>query len=86
VPDRLVVDLGTDGQAAVVWWREGEIPEEVSRRPLAWPLDGDALEDLRWYLEDYLLAPYGVWQEQGPAPPIISRNISRTTWKRAFPA
>ena len=39
----------------------------VSRAPLAWPLDGDALEDLRWYLEDYLLAPYGVWEERGPA-------------------
>jgi hypothetical protein len=30
------------------------------RAPLAWPLGGGALEDLRWYLEDYLLAPFGV--------------------------
>ena len=27
----------------------------------------DALEDLRWYLEDYLLAPFGVWEDRGPA-------------------
>jgi hypothetical protein len=25
------------------------------------------LEDLRWYLEDYLSAPFGVWEEHGPA-------------------
>ena len=67
MPDRLVVDLSADGQAAVLRWAEGEVPEEVSREPLAWPLDGEALEDLRWYLEDYLQAPYGVWGERGPA-------------------
>ena len=48
-------------------WRDGELPQEVSRAPLPWPLDGDALEDLRWYLEDYLRAPYGVWEDRGPA-------------------
>ena len=46
-------------------WRRA--PEEVSRAPLVWPLDADALEDLRWYLEDYLLAPFGVWEDRGPA-------------------
>ena len=34
---------------------------------LAWPLDDDALEDLRWYLEDYLRAPFGVYEDRGPA-------------------
>jgi hypothetical protein len=48
VPDRLVVDLGGDGQAAVMSWPDGGMPEEVSRAPLAWPLDEDALEYLRW--------------------------------------
>ena len=48
-------------------WPDGGLPEEVSRAPLAWPLDADALEDLRWYLEDYLLAPFGVWEDRGPA-------------------
>lgn len=67
MPDRLLVDLGGDGQVAVSSWPENGLPEEVSRAPLAWPLDDDALEDLRWYLEDYLLAPYGVWEERGPA-------------------
>jgi hypothetical protein len=67
VADRLLVDLGGDGQAAVLLWPDGGLPEEVSRAPLAWPLNADALEDLRWYLEDYLLAPFGVWEDHGPA-------------------
>jgi tetratricopeptide (TPR) repeat protein len=67
VPDRLLVDLGGDGQATVQRWPDGEFPQEVSRAPLAWPLDANAMEDLRWYLEDYLLAPYGVWEDHGPA-------------------
>ncbi|HXL93554.1 MAG TPA: tetratricopeptide repeat protein [Streptosporangiaceae bacterium] len=65
--ERLLVDLSGDGRAGVMWWPEGESPEEVSREPLLWPLGKDALEDLRWYLEDYLLAPFGVWEDRGPA-------------------
>ena len=67
MPDRLVVDLEAGGHAKVLSWLDGGLPEEVARAPLTWPLDADALEDLRWYLEDYLLAPYGVWEDRGPA-------------------
>src|ERR1700722_14412911 len=67
LPDRLLVDLDIDGKARVSSWPDGGLPEEVARAPLAWPLNADALEDLRWYLEDYLLAPYGVWEDRGPA-------------------
>ena len=67
MPDRLLVDLGNDGQAEVLAWPDEGMPERVSRAPLAWPLDGAVLEDLRWYLEDYLLAPFGVWEDRGPA-------------------
>jgi tetratricopeptide (TPR) repeat protein len=67
LPDRLLVDLGGGGRAVVSSWPDGGLPEEVARAPLAWPLDAPALEDLRWYLEDYLLAPYGVWEDRGPA-------------------
>ena len=67
MPDRLLVDLGDDGRVGVLSWPAGGLPEDVSRGDLEWPLDGDALEDLRWYLEDYLLAPFGVWEERGPA-------------------
>ncbi len=67
MPDRLLVDLGGGGEATVLWWPDGGLPEEVSRAQAGWPLDGDALEELRWYLEDYLLAPFGVWEDRGPA-------------------
>ena len=67
LPDRLLVDLGSDGQAEVLVWPDGGLPEPVSRVPLGWPLDAGALDDLRWYLEDYLLAPFGVWEDRGPA-------------------
>jgi tetratricopeptide (TPR) repeat protein len=67
VPDRLLVDLGGDGWASVLSWPDGGLPGKVSREPLTWPLDAGALEDLRWYLEDYVLAPFGVWEDRGPA-------------------
>ena len=67
LPDRLLVDLSGDGQATVSSWPDGELPREVSRGALSWPLDEEALEELRWYLEDYLQAPYGVWEDAGPA-------------------
>jgi hypothetical protein len=67
VPDRLLVDVGVDGWVKVSSWPENAAPELVARAPLEWPLDGEALEDLRWYLEDYLLAPFGVWDDRGPA-------------------
>lgn len=59
MPDRLVVDLGTDDQVMVQTWLDGELPEPVARAPLACQLDGQALEDLHWYLEDYLQTPFG---------------------------
>src|SRR3954451_13896795 len=31
------------------------------------PLTAEELEDLRWYVEDYLRAPYAVWEERGQA-------------------
>jgi hypothetical protein len=65
MPDRLIVDLGTDGLATIGVEPGGDLYERVSQASLAWPLDADVLEDLRWYLEDYLLAPFGVG---GPWP------------------
>ncbi|HXP18397.1 MAG TPA: hypothetical protein VN840_02010, partial [Streptosporangiaceae bacterium] len=64
--DRLVVDAGGDGRVRVEWAPEGGLQETVTEVPLEWPLDGEALEDLRWYLEDYLRAPFGVYEERGP--------------------
>jgi hypothetical protein len=79
LPDRLLVDLGADGQAAVASWPESELPQEVSRAPLAWPLDADALEDLRWYLEDYLLVRTKM-HRCGHSPSAPLRSSLLTTW------
>lgn len=66
VTDRLLVDVTGDGNVSVSPWLSDQMPEP-SGPPgtLVWPLDDEALADLRWYLEDYLRAPYGVYQERG---------------------
>ena len=38
------------------------------------PLSKEELEDLRWYLETYLTAPYAVWEERGKS---MEGDISR---------
>ena len=63
--DRLLVDL-SDRLVKVSQWPDDGLPEQVSESEFVWPLDDVALEDLRWYLEDYLRAPFGVWEERGP--------------------
>jgi tetratricopeptide (TPR) repeat protein len=62
----LLVELGASGKVTVGSWLDGELPGLGEASDLAWPLDEDALEDLRWYLEDYLRAPFGVYGERGP--------------------
>ncbi|MFJ4091341.1 tetratricopeptide repeat protein [Kitasatospora sp. NPDC089913] len=62
------MDLHTDGRLLVAEWPSGEASPAPAvdsgwlRRPL-----GDApMEDLRWYLEDYLRTPLGPYGERGP--------------------
>lgn len=67
VTDRLLIDLADDGQVTVSVLGDvaGGLPEAVVPFPLVWPWDAGDAEELRWYLEDYLRAPYGVYQERG---------------------
>jgi tetratricopeptide (TPR) repeat protein len=64
---RLVVDLGADGRVSVGTWPDRDLHGGAAGEPfeLGWHLDDDALDDLRWYLEDYLRAPFGVYGERG---------------------
>ena len=66
--DRLLVELAADRRVSVIPWLEGELPSGAAGEPaeLAWPLDSDGLDELRWYLEDYLRAPFGVYESRGP--------------------
>lgn len=64
--DRLLLDVSSDGMVSLQEWPTGEFPNPVGRvAPLAWPLGRADLEELRWYLEDYLEAPFGVYEERG---------------------
>lgn len=65
--DRLVVDVRTDGRVGVsVRWDGVDVAEAVGE-PVEWasPLGATELEELRWYLEDYLRAPFAVYEERG---------------------
>src|SRR5258705_164874 len=57
---------GDGWNVSVGIWPEGRSLEAISRASLKWPLDETALADLRWYLEEYLRAPFGVWEDRGP--------------------
>jgi len=64
---RLFVQELADGRVGVTLQRAGQAFAEPAGEPVAFasPLDEKACEDLRWYLEDYLLAPYAVYEEHG---------------------
>lgn len=66
MPTRLIVQE-TDGTVQVLLQREGQVlPEPAGPAvPFASPLTPREREDLRWYLEDYLEAPYAVYQDRG---------------------
>ncbi len=65
MPDRLLVDLGLDGRVSVGTWLDGELPTTGAPCELTWPLDDDALEDLRWYLEDSGRRHRSCWGSHG---------------------
>ncbi|MFL6077252.1 MAG: tetratricopeptide repeat protein [Mycobacteriales bacterium] len=65
--DRLLVDVDTAGLVSVSALLDGELPGlAAAATELACPLDAGDVEDLRWYLEDYLRAPFGVYGDRGP--------------------
>jgi hypothetical protein len=66
VADRLLVDVAADGWVSVSRWLDGEYPSPVGEpATLVCPLGGEELEDLRWYVEDYLRAPFAVYEQRG---------------------
>jgi hypothetical protein len=64
---RLKVEELSDGQVTVSLQRPGQAYFETAGGPVPFssPLGEDEREDLRWYLEDYLIAPYAVYEERG---------------------
>lgn len=78
--DRLLVDLGAEGRVSVSALWADELPISTGEPvEINWPLDNGELSGLRWYLEDYLRAPFGVYEERGPR---IAGEVD--TWGRAL--
>ena len=68
MPARLVLQE-SQGTLQVLYQPEGQVLPEAAGlpEPFAFPLSTEELEDLRWYLEDYLRAPYAVYEDRGQA-------------------
>jgi hypothetical protein len=64
---RLTVMEQADGRVAVAVQRSGQIYPEAVGDAVAFvsPFGVAEREDIRWYLEDYLIAPYAVYEERG---------------------
>ena len=77
---RLLVDLAVDGRVTVSTLADaaGGLPEPGESFALDWSLDAAEVEHLRWYLEDYLRAPYGVYEQRGEH---VAQRL--TGWGRA---
>lgn len=83
---RLVVDLTDQDQVVVSTWHAGELaPSPIGEPyPVQVPLDEQALEDLRWYVEDYLRVPYGVYKQRGPQVAARIRDWGQTLFEALF--
>ncbi len=66
---RLTIEELSDDRVRVGLRRSGQDFEEGSAEPVAFasPLGAADREDLRWYLEDYLTAPFAVYEQRGQA-------------------
>jgi tetratricopeptide (TPR) repeat protein len=82
-----VVDLSGNGTAAVVPWPEGEAQgSATSPFAVAWPLTDAELADLRWYFEDYLRAPFAVYENRGQRVAEALPRWGRTLFDALFGA
>jgi tetratricopeptide (TPR) repeat protein len=63
--DQLIIDIGDDGRLSVRTRLDDGSESANIPVSFSFPLDADLLEELRWYLEDYLSAPFGVYEERG---------------------
>ncbi|MFZ4269440.1 tetratricopeptide repeat protein [Streptomyces arboris] len=85
---RLLVDLRSDGRVQVLSWPAGEqYPRPVGDpMDLVWPLTDDDLTDLRWYLEQYLEVPTGVYEERGARVAGLLPSWGEQIFTAVFPA
>jgi hypothetical protein len=68
MPHRLMVQELADGQVAAALQRSGQSFSEPAGDSVAFdcPFGAGEREELRWHLEDCLIAPYAVYEDRGP--------------------
>jgi hypothetical protein len=83
---RLIVEEVPPESVRVLLRRDGQSDEETFGEaiPFASPLDAKAREDLRWYLEDYLAAPFAVYEERGRAVQVKLGEWGRALFDAVF--
>src|SRR5215469_16005201 len=81
MPNRLLVGELSEGQVQVGFRRAGQDFDEVAGQPVPFssPFGTEAREELRWYLEDYLIAPFAVYEQRGQA---VQAKLAK--WGRAL--
>jgi tetratricopeptide (TPR) repeat protein len=81
MPNRLLVEELSEGQVQVGFRRAGQDFDEVAGQPVPFssPFEPAEREDLRWYLEDYLIAPFAVYEQRGQA---VQAKLAQ--WGRAL--
>ena len=57
---------------------------DLDAMELAWPLGDSVLEDLRWYLEDYLTTPFGVYEDRGGRVEALLPDWGRAVFRAVF--
>ena len=87
MPDSLVVEEVSGGQVRVQLRRAGQVHLDAAV-PVAFtaPFDAATREDLRWYLEDYLIAPFAVYEERGQQIRVRLRQWGETLFDSIFGA
>ncbi|MEO0408270.1 MAG: tetratricopeptide repeat protein, partial [Cyanobacteria bacterium P01_A01_bin.135] len=64
--NRLLIEH-VSGQIRLSWQRRQEMPRSAPEVPFTHPFDAEILGELRWYLEEYLDFPYGIYPDKAVA-------------------
>lgn len=83
---RLLVDQIEDGRIRIGFRRSGQEFDEPPGEPTEFlsPLGSVDLEDLRWYLEEYLAAPFAVYEERGQRIQVKLVEWGRALFEQVF--
>lgn len=85
--DRFLVDVAPDGRATMAMWPGGMLPQMIGEPvQLTSSLSESDLEDLRWYLEDYLDLPMATWEDRGASIATRLRGWGESLFQELFGA